>query len=342
MASRNIQNNIDQVVNAALPFSGDIASGMNKVLIQIFENIEKERKQWAANKDVYTSSGEPMEKILDKFSIVTPYTGESEISALKRVKSVYARESPVLGTRQDVKNVFSFLLESESVFVINNSELIANSLLLNGDFEAEINEAWILKGAASLEKRNQFEGTMALKLSGGSAKQTVQLKEKTVYCLHGFYNGDNVNIAIKSGSKYWDSTGEIGSWIDKETLKKLPAVDTYTPFQIFVVTEETTDFEVSFSGTGYIDYVRLFEKDATSMFSVICIMQDVATDKTATLGRGESDPIDGIDYDKQSYLDDTYIIGGNGVKSINFYKKVLDIIKPAGIYGVIELLNIQN
>lgn len=52
----------------------------------------------------------------------------------------------------------------------------------------------------------------------------------------------------------------------------------------------------------------------------------------------KSDDYKSVDYDKVSYLDNTFVFGATGKAAQEVYQELLDIVQPAGITGTIEIL----
>ena len=101
--------------------------------------------------------------------------------------------------------------------------------------------------------------------------------------------------------------------------------------------ELTIEF-VSIEGeAAKIDYARLFAKPANPSYTIT--FQYVGYSlvaKTLHLGRGNSDPVDGVNYEKESYFDNSYIVGREGALRSEIYQSLLDTVRPRGIQAFVE------
>ena len=111
-----------------------------------------------------------------------------------------------------------------------------------------------------------------------------------------------------------------------------------------------------------MDYVRLHLKTATSMFAVIAgFSGGTSTDetaaysppKTARLGTavagrartriaGDDGDALGINYEVMSYMDNSYVFGSSGMRSQEVSDAFLELVKPAGVDGCVEILTAET
>jgi hypothetical protein len=127
------------------------------------------------------------------------------------------------------------------------------------------------------------------------------------------------------------NTFESGNWDDQAMF-------------IRVLPEDGDAITVRFIGSeAYVitvDYVRLYRKLPYPTYTVIVKYEGYAiADKTLHLGKGTEDPDPGISwYRRESYFDNSYIIGRIGAYRKEVYFSLLEIIRPRGIKAFVETI----
>jgi hypothetical protein len=89
-----------------------------------------------------------------------------------------------------------------------------------------------------------------------------------------------------------------------------------------------------------VDYVRLYRKLPYPTYTVIVKYEGYAVaDKTLHLGKGTEDPDPAITwYHRESYFDNSYVIGRIGAYRNEVYFSLLELIRPKGIRPFIETI----
>lgn len=304
---------------------------------KVFSEVESERKNWCRRTDIWEQSGEQLHKTLDLISILKQSDYESDESYRNRNKYIFERMGSVIhGTPEDIKRIFEDLLKNEC-FIVNNSMEYAESLLVNGNCEQDT--GWILSNC-DYDKNAAFEGSSGILFSSASsAKQTVSVSGLKTYCLHAFCKGVvSVQIHDNNGRFYdFDSL----KWVETRSLSAQKSIrDEKWRNESFVVItdEDVSQITISFindgSEEGAIDYIRLFEKDGTSSFSLIVSFTGAYTNSTLHVAQN-----DGV-YDpaKQSYINQSFIYGGGGNNGTFMFSELLEAIRPFGVHASLEIL----
>ena len=179
---------------------------------------------------------------------------------------------------------------------------------------------------------------------------------------------ENGTGSWQAADAYWRF--EASSWDNCQCFFVLKEADTVT-----------VEIEGRAADT-YVDYARLHLKTATSMFAVIAGYEGgVSSDETAAYsppgaaklglaaagrartwiagddyteesaaragsaacGEGIARPdLMEVDYDVMSYMDSSYIFGASGMKAREAASTLLEIVKPAGIAGCVEILTAET
>ena len=172
----------------------------------------------------------------------------------------------------------------------------------------------------------------------------------------------------QAADAYWEF--ESASWDNKQLFFVLDSADAVT-----------IEIEAAGEGT-LVDYARLHLKTATSMFAVIAgFGGGMSSSETgsyapprharagmAIAGKGktwtrEDDLVDAdlayagsaaagthrawmrlpeISYEKMSYMDNAYVFGPSGMKAQEAANAFLEIVKPAGVAGYVEILTAET
>jgi hypothetical protein len=292
--------------------------------------------------DVRNHAGNSLELIIKEFTGLNRRVMEKDDIYLRRFLAVTERKKDrVWGTKWNIKHVFETYFSGIEIFIAENT---ANTdFIVNGDFE-ESDEGWDIEGGAEISYSARFSGSRGLYFnrSAGSASQSIEL-EKGVYVLHFFLQG-KIDVEVKnSAGKYWNM--DKFEWLDSPSANQFEsgAWDDRAIF-IKVLPDAGDTVKISFIGDAAyvitIDYVRLYRKLPYPTYTVIVKYDGYAVaDKTLHLGKGAEDPDPAITwYPRESYFDNSYVVGRIGAYRKEVYFSLLDIIRPKGIKAFVETI----
>jgi hypothetical protein len=101
----------------------------------------------------------------------------------------------------------------------------------------------------------------------------------------------------------------------------------------------TIEFVSLEEGQCKIDYARLFKRPPNPSYTVLVQYEGYQVmDTSLHLGKGKDDPIDGLDYGRESYYDHHYIVGRKGAHRRDVFNSLLEIIRPVGIQPFLEFV----
>jgi hypothetical protein len=292
--------------------------------------------------DVRNHRGNSLDMIIKEFTNFNRRVLESDEIYLRRFLAITERKKDrVWGTKWNIRHIFETYFAGIEAFVAENTS--DADLIVNGDFE-EAAEGWNIEGGARISYSARFSGSRGLYFNRtpGAASQSVNL-ERGVYVLHFFLQG-NVDVEIKNAAgKYWDMNSL--EWLDKSLVNKFGGGiwDDQSMF-IKVLSEEGDTITIKFIGTeDYVitlDYVRLYRKLPYPTYTVIVKYEGYTiTDKTLHLGKGREDPDPAITwYPRESYFDNSYVVGRIGAYRKEVYLSLLEIVRPKGIKAYVETI----
>lgn len=176
-----------------------------------------------------------------------------------------------------------------------------------------------------------------------------------MYFLHFFLRGE-LNVEIKDGSRrYWHANDEdIGEWKSEARTYAFSSSNQWSNKDIFFKTfndneRVTITFRRAGSAKAFLDLVSLNRKSKSSTFSIIAVFEGVYSYDTASWAPGAQDTAQGVvtksgavqkvDYEKLSYLDKDFIFGSNRQDADEVFNRILDIVKPAGVFANLEILS---
>ena len=314
-------NRDDEIFKALLASDDDLKPG---TMENIFNGIEKTRNKWCNAPNVYEQEGEILEKTLSLFSVLTRAYNEDDVSLKWRNRLLYVRNGDTLwGDRWDITKLFKAYFNSDLVYIVNNTDEIANNLLTDGDFEDNTG-AWTLD-LCEYSREACFCGRSGILFNGsGKCSQIVNAGADSVYFLHFFEKG-NISVQIKDNNgRYWKLANpyfdEFGTWVN--TPAKIGVHgnhDTWEPMSVFFITDDLVSaVTVSFIGVDgeetCLDYVRLFKKENYSTFTLIAIFSGRSTRDTMGLAPGKDDPIVARNYSGYKHFSG----GKNDADSTNY------------------------
>lgn len=336
-------NTEDEVFKAV--FSDDEGNGAWAIqLDKVLEFIN----YYTKTDDVRKHKGYTLEMIVKEFIGFRRMLYEPDSIYLRRFLAITERKKDeIWGTKWNIQHVFEAYFNWVKIYVSECTNDINKNLLVNGDFEDD-DDSWEMEGEAEFTGDARFSGKQGLFFNGmpGSCKQGVSDLRKGVYTFHFFIEG-KCGVKIKNDQgQYWNATAKpnnyILKWQDEEFVNEFEGGIWQDVF-CFIVLPETMDIEIEFvpleDENCYIDYSRLFEKPLNPSYTVIVQYEGYQiTDKTLHLAKGKDDPIDGVDYSRESYFDHHYIVGRLGAHRREVFESLLEIVRPLGIQPFLEFI----
>jgi hypothetical protein len=307
----------------------------------IFNELETVRDEWCNNSDVYNQIGEILEKTMSYFSVLERFFEESDTSYKDRNALLFYRNGDTLwGDKWDILNIFKTYFGINQVFIVNDTNGIEENLLLDGDFEEK--NVWILAGCA-YDSSARFSKNVGVYFSSpGICKQIVSVNSNSTYFLHFFLRG-NIGVQIKdNNNRYYDAAhGEFGEWVTNHAINDFSASDWDAKRIFFLTDSQVNSVTISFigkvEGIALLDYVRLFKKDNYSSFTLIANFTGTYTSNTLGMSPGEDDPVEMVDYNNMSYIEQSNILG-SGKEQGSIYADLLNIVRPSGITAYVEII----
>jgi hypothetical protein len=307
-------------------FKALIANPEEKGAIErIFKDLEETREAWINNPDFYNQDGELLEKTLSFFSFLTRMYDENNASLKRRNELLFYRSGDTLwGDVWNIRKIFQKYFNTEFVYIVNNTNPINENILLDGDFEIQDN-SWSLDGCAYDADARFSERTGVKFQDQGTCQQSVTVNPNSTYFLHWFLEG-KIAVQIKdNNNRYWNPQGgEFGDWVINEISIPYSTVK-WDAKSVFFLTDNTvTGVTVIFRGlhneSAYLDYVRLYLKEAYSTFTLIALFGEIYTDETLGFAPGKDDPIVRRNYSGYGHLsagkDDSDSVDNNNVSFI--------------------------
>jgi len=330
-------------------FSDDEGNGAGAAeLDQVLDFIN----YYTKTDNVRDHKGYTLEMIVKEFTGFRRMLYEPDSIYLRRFLAITERKKDeVWGTKWNIQHVFEAYFSGIKIYVCESTDDITNNLLENGDFEEdedENNNGWELDGDAEFTGGSRFSGKLGLSFNGQpcSCKQGAEGLAGGVYAFHFFIEGKcGVKITDAQG-RYWNSTAKpnnyILQWQEEEFINEFEG-ETWRDVFCFIILPETMDLTMEFVSLDgedcKIDYARLFKKPLNPSYTVLIQYEGYqVTDKSLHLGIGTEDPIDGVDYGKESYFDHNYIVGRLGAHRRDVFNSLLEIIRPLGIQPFLEFI----
>ena len=336
-------NTEDEVFKAI--FSDDEGNGAAAIeLDKVLEFIN----YYTKTDDVRNHRGYTLEMIIKEFTGFRRMLYEPDSIYLRRFLAITERKKDeVWGTKWNIQHVFEAYFNWVKIYVSECTNDITKNLLADGDFEDDDGD-WETTGEAGYTGGARFSGKRGLFFNGspGTCKQEISDLQEGVYTFHFFIQGKCGVIIKNSNGKYWNATAKpknyILKWQDEKFINEFKGVEWQDVF-CFLVMPEAMDITIEFvsleNENCFIDYARLFEKPLNPSFTVIVQYEGYqVTDKSLHLARGKDDPIDGVDYAKESYFDHNYIVGRMGAHRREVFNSLLEIIRPLGIQPFLEFI----
>lgn len=305
--------------------------------------------------NVRNHRGDSLEMITKQFAKITRQMEERDPRLIRRMLSLTFRKGDVIwGNGLDMIHVFETYFENTRAFLSENTNARDENLLSHGDFEddekGDADESWDRTGSAVYAYEARFSGKQGVYFDGAAAgiSQTVRNLAPGLYTLHFFLLGKCGVIIKNKAGQFWDGTAKANNyvlaWKDEEFINQFDNAEWNDVFCFIrldteLLDELTIEFVSLESGTGYVDYARLFPKTANPSYTITFQFEGYTlAERTLHLGAPKEDPADGVNYEKESYFDHSYIVGLQGAYRSEVYQSVLDTVRPRGIQAFAEFV----
>lgn len=332
----------DGEIFKALVTDGKGKGAMNLIL----EDSKKYSDYYTGTPNIYEQSGDMLSKSLKFFSYLERFENETESAVKQRFAALFIRKhDSVWGTPFDIKNVFRQYFPSGNIFLVENTnyfkdgEIDNQNLLKDGDLEEQL--YWELTNCEYTQDARFSKSYGVELLENSSLSQTVTINPNKSFFLHFFMEGTLGVKIITNDNRYWDDTNK--TWTTSETVKYFNSEEWENKNFYFITDENITSITVEFVGTtqGYIDYIRLFEKQNYPSFTIIAQFFGDGVKGALALADGTNDdePDTQTKYKNYGYYDQAHITGIKTGFSQDIYEDLLNYVKAVGVKAYIEIIN---
>jgi len=339
-------NRQDPVIKAILSNENGEGAIANEI-----EALVKFINYYARNGDVKNHHGKSLEMIVKLFTKLRRHIGESDEVFIRRFLALTSRKGDtVWGNALNMKHVIETYFIGITCYVAENTN--KDNILYDGDFEED--NDWVLGGAATFNYEARFSGSRGLFFNKTAGESCMKIVEGPFpagnYTFHFMLFGKCGVIIQSDDGGYWNANAQLFNgatvlkWEKYEVINIFDNSDGWGNAHCFLVMPEgvtalTIKF-VSIEGeNAFIDYVRLFTKPLNSSYTLIAQYSGYAiTENTLHLGIGGEEPIEGLDYMRESYFDTVFIIGHSAISQTRTVLSILNAVRPRGIEAFIEFV----
>jgi|GEM_PF-2252613 len=335
----------DPVINAILSDENGEGAVANEA-----EGLARFVDYYTRTDDVRNHRGNSLEMLVRLFAKQRRRLLESDGIMLRRFLALTERKGDgIWGNALNMKHVIETYFRNIACYVAESTG--ETSILDNGDFESEV--AWTLGGGAAYSYPARFSGRRGLSFGGAGGESCAQLVDRLVlsgiYTFHFFLCG-KCGVVIENGGRFWNANAQrfsgdtVLEWVDDEVVNVFESPGGWdNVFCFLVLLEDTRGLAIRFVGlegeTAYIDYARLFVKPLNSSYTLVLLYEGYAiTGKTLHLAVDGEDPVAGVDYERESYFDNAFIVGPEGASGSRAFWDVLDTVRPQGIRAFAEFV----
>ena len=304
--------------------------------------------------DARDHRGKTLEILAGLFARQRRRLSESDEILSRRFLALTGRNGDVVwGNALNMKSVFEAYFPGVACYVAENTG--ENNVLDNGDFESDA--AWALGGGAIYSGAARFSGGRGVFLGGAGGEHCVQALERIVpegnHAFHFFLRG-KCGVVIENDGKYWNANDQrfsgdaVLEWMDNEVVNVFESRGEWGNVHCFVVLpEDTRGLSVKFVGLegeeACVDYARLFAKPLNPSFTLVFQYEGYSiSEETLRLAKDGEDPIEGVDYENESYFDRAFIVGPAGVSGSQAFWDVMDIVRPRGVQAFAEFIGVET
>lgn len=371
-----ICENFPKTINKGKPvFSSLIANPDNTASIQKqIIDILQYMKEWTSTPNVYEQTGLMLTKTISFFSYLERFADETEASLKNRFKAIFVRNHDTRwGTPFDVKSVFKQYFPHAEIYLVENVNKIDSTVpeernfIDDGDIHSVSPASWQGSGWTA-DKDAAFSKAYGIKMNtpngflyqniedlpNRKAIENTELAEykNLTYFLHFFLKGKiDVQVTkIDSGTtKYWDYTNK--QWktsVVNNRFEKLEW-DDCSLFFFMEGDDDTKNISIKFNYVdtlSYLDYFRLFQKQAYSSFSVIAHFTGNTSMGAFGLAAGNDDPnIETAEetppqprYGNYGYYDKSFLSGVPLGFANDIYEDLLDYLRSQGVKAFFDIV----
>jgi hypothetical protein len=339
-------NKEDPTINAV--FSNEKGEG---AIANEFEGLYKFINYFTKTDNVQNHKGKTLESIVALFTKLQRRVNEDDSVLLRKMFSLtYRRGNTIWGNALNIKNVFEVYYNNIECYIAENTD--KQNLLPDGEFASD--DIWELDGGAVFDHDARFSNMNGLLFDGGNGERCTQVIEQYFnagnYAFHFMLKGKCGVIIRREDGKYWNGNDqefngdEVLKWVDDEYINVFDEKDCWNDVFCFLVLPEyiyelTIEFVGIEGSTAYIDYARLFKLPLNPSFTIIIQFSGYAiNEKTLHAGINGSEPIGGLNYEKESYFDSAFIIGLSNLVQSKYSNILLDIVRPCGIQPFLEFV----
>lgn len=335
-------NRKGEIVSAM--FANETGTGALEKMF-IYGDTVKNNYSQAGN--VYEMDGNLMDQAMNVLSYFERFYLETDKSFIKRNKSIFIRKGDTTwGTTWNVKHVFEYYFPKAKIFLLDNIGPWDENILINSNFESaetEEIEKWTLDGC-EIAAAGAFAGAKGILFTenGGEVSQSADVTTGKYYFVTCAYNGEiSIKITGEQGDlkKLYKIGEKIGTGAGSARTSKTESWD-FVQYLFYADKSEEVTVSISGKNGDKVDLVTLDEKQKYPRFTLYVWFDGVTLGgKTLHLAQNGDDPIEGVDYDKESYYGNAFFQGSSGKSFANdIYNDILTMIKAAGTKADIMLL----
>ncbi len=348
-------NNIDKTAEI---FKALVANDKGTAVFEsLLNDLLVYMKEWYSTPSVYDQEGELLDRTISFFSYITRFTDETDFALKNRIAALFIRNhDESWGSKFNIKRVFEQYFPSGTIYVVENSFPINQSLIKEGDFISTSLTFWDAENI-EIDKRARFSKSNGIVLLNetSSLKQTVDVNNHAdlSYFLHFFCKGKCFVEITDNNGRYWNNELKIWQANQSSALFNNEEWDNcdlwisnFSEGDSREIDETITSVTVNFIGNPenecYIDYVRLFEKYTYPSFTVIAQFTTSNTYGALGLFPGENDPMEEhtqLAYDNAGYYDGVYMTGVAAGFAQDIYQDLLNYLRASGVKANIEIVS---
>jgi len=302
--------------------------------------------------DVRNHRGYGLEMIVKLFAGLRRRISESDGVLLRRFLALTERRGDsIWGNALNMKRVFETYFTDIACYVAENTNRSDSDVLTDGDFERD--GSWTLAGGAVFSRDARFSGGRGVSFGGAGGESCSQSADRLVpggiYALHFFLYG-KCGVVVENGGRYWNANEQrfsgdtVLEWVDDEVVNVFESPGAWDNVHCFVaLPEDTRGLTVKFAGMegepAFVDYARLYPKPPNSSFTLVLRHGGYAFgENTLRLAADGEDPMEGINYEDESYFERAFVTGPFGVSASRTFGAVLDTVRPLGIQTFVEFV----
>jgi|WetSurMetagenome_2_1015567.scaffolds.fasta_scaffold18307_2 hypothetical protein len=308
-------------------------------------------------------TGELLEELIKRITGYTRSLQMTDAQLFKYIPIFFRKNGNVSwATKWSIIDSFSYLLDINYLYLIEN--WVKTNIITGNNFEDyEAGEKtvqfgdWIPSGSTvSILSDGQFEGSKCLSVTGtGNVYQDVASSAGTYILIVPYTGNGKITVQRTSDGYYWNFSTMV--WSSTASSKAVLNSTAYYKIQeLFIIFSTDDTAKITFgpaasTDTFIIDYLQYGLKATYPYIKIIYkilspvgeyvnnwpagndpITTKVLGSGSTVLGSGSSVlGRVGLDESNATYLDNDFIFGAGASYPSNFYQKILNDIKPAGV-----------